>query len=302
MAVKLANNATSRLAASLTASATALTLPLGEGARFPTLGPADWFPLTLVAEDGFEIVRVTARTGDVLTVQRGREDTAARAFEIGARAELRLTALTFTEMIAEKLNLTGGTLTGDLTSSATIAAAVLKVGDHAVWHAGTFNPDAKLGSSGNQVIQGEKLTLQAGAPRAVFQGEAGTVCVGVDSTGKLTIAQGSDLTVPLVTVDAAGKLWTKEKGDLAAHIDTTATAKATAAAAAVKAEVLAAIAAGYVEDVRLGQIVNQIQVGQSPGVGYLMESWGYAIPNYPTGVWRPLQIRKGGQWVTVSGA
>lgn len=302
MAVKLANNATSRLAASLSASATSLTLPLGEGARFPALGPADWFPLTLVAEDGFEIVRVTARAEDVLTLARGREDTAARAFEIGARAELRLTALTFTEMIAEKLDCDGGTLTGDVTSSAAIAAATLKVGDNPVWHAGSFNPATKLGSVGNQVLEAEKLTLQSEAPRLVFQATNGAACVGATAAGLLTFAQGADLGVPLMTLDAAGKLWTKDKGDMAAFVDATATSKANAAAAAIKTEVLAAIQAGYVQDVRLGQIVNQIQVGQSPGVGYLMESWGYAIPNYPTGVWRPLQIKKGGQWVTVSGA
>lgn len=92
MAVKLANNASGRLAANITASETTIILQAGNGATFPSLSGNDWFPATLVRADStFEIVRVTARNGDILTVVRGQEGTQPISFLIGDRAELRLT-------------------------------------------------------------------------------------------------------------------------------------------------------------------------------------------------------------------
>lgn len=92
MAVLLANNATSRLASSLTAAATTLSVTSGEGARFPSPTGDQWFPLTVITPAGaLEIMRCTARSGDVLTVTRAQEGTAAQAFSAGDRVELRLT-------------------------------------------------------------------------------------------------------------------------------------------------------------------------------------------------------------------
>lgn len=93
MAVLLKNNAVSRLAASITTGATALSVTAGDGAKFPAPGAGDWFPLTLVKPDGtLEILSCTGRSGDVLTVVRAQEGTAALAFNSGDRAELRVTA------------------------------------------------------------------------------------------------------------------------------------------------------------------------------------------------------------------
>ena len=92
MAVLLANNATSKLASSLTAAATTLSVTTGEGAKFPIPTGGDWFPLTLIKSSGaLEIMRCTARSGDVFTVTRAQEGTAAQAFSSGDRVELRLT-------------------------------------------------------------------------------------------------------------------------------------------------------------------------------------------------------------------
>lgn len=98
MAVLLRNNAVSRLASSLTASATTLAVMSGEGARFPSPTGDQWFPLSLVKSDGtLEIVKCTARSGDVFTVVRAQESTASMAFEAGDRVELRATAGVFAE-------------------------------------------------------------------------------------------------------------------------------------------------------------------------------------------------------------
>ena len=93
MALRLANNATSKLALGITSTSTTLYVLPGEGAKFPALVSSDWFPLVLVKADGTnEILRCTARTDDAFTVQRAQEGTAAEDFAAGDRVELRMTA------------------------------------------------------------------------------------------------------------------------------------------------------------------------------------------------------------------
>lgn len=93
MPVILGNNATSRLASSLTSGATTLSVTSGDGGKFPSPSAGQWFPVTLVKVTGsLEILRCTARSGDVLTVARAQEGTSAQAFSPGDRVELRLTA------------------------------------------------------------------------------------------------------------------------------------------------------------------------------------------------------------------
>ena len=98
MGLKLKNDAVSRLASGISSSATTITLTPGTGLLFPTLSTGDYFPATLIKSDGSrEIVRVTARSTDVLTVIRAQEGTTALTFNANDRIELRLTAGTFTD-------------------------------------------------------------------------------------------------------------------------------------------------------------------------------------------------------------
>lgn len=100
MAVVLKNNASSRLAVALAAGATSFSVTAGEGAEYPSVasGSGDWFPLTLIKATGaLEIVRCTARSGDVFTVVRAQEGTSAQAFSVGDRVELRTTVSVFSE-------------------------------------------------------------------------------------------------------------------------------------------------------------------------------------------------------------
>lgn len=91
-----ANNAYGFLASGVSAVATTLTLGTGEGARFPTTS-GDNFKVTLIAltngqETAWEIVNVTARSSDTLTVQRAQEGTTGLVWPSLTRVELRLTA------------------------------------------------------------------------------------------------------------------------------------------------------------------------------------------------------------------
>jgi hypothetical protein len=92
MAIQLKNNASSLIPDALTSTATALTVTTGEGDKFPSLGAGDFFYLTITdVNNNYEIVKVTARVGDVLTIERGASGTLPIPFPAYSRAELRVT-------------------------------------------------------------------------------------------------------------------------------------------------------------------------------------------------------------------
>ena len=100
MAQLFANNATTKLAASINSSATTLTVTAGTGALFPTPTGGNYFLLTLAAvtagtETSWEIIKVTARSTDTLTVIRAQESTAAASWAVDTKVEARLTAGSF---------------------------------------------------------------------------------------------------------------------------------------------------------------------------------------------------------------
>ena len=97
MSQLFANNAYSALGSSILIGATSLTLASGTGSRFPTPSGGDYFLLTLAdtsggSESAWEIVKVTARSVDTLTIERAQEGTTARAWASGVPVDLRLTA------------------------------------------------------------------------------------------------------------------------------------------------------------------------------------------------------------------
>ncbi|WP_376744242.1 hypothetical protein [Citrobacter freundii] len=79
-----ANNAQTVLAAGISSTATSLTVNTGTGTLFPSpVTGTSFFKLTIIdAATGTltEIVHVTARNGDVFTIQRGQEGTVPRAW------------------------------------------------------------------------------------------------------------------------------------------------------------------------------------------------------------------------------
>lgn len=105
MGLKLTNNAISRLASGITTASTSISLVPGDGAKFPALSAGDWFPATILKADGsYEVVKVTARATDVLTVTRAQENTTAKSFAAGDRIELRPTAAIFSTAIEAAQN------------------------------------------------------------------------------------------------------------------------------------------------------------------------------------------------------
>ena len=128
MGVKVTNNAFGTLSAGINASDTTITLDSGQGARFPTLGAGDYFYGTLVdTSNNIEIIKVTARSTDSMTVTRAQDDTTATAFAIGDRFELRPVAALFEDIIANASvdgitsSATGTAITIDSSDDVTVA-------------------------------------------------------------------------------------------------------------------------------------------------------------------------------------
>jgi hypothetical protein len=91
--VLFSNNASGALASSITTSSTTITLTTGAGAQFPAITGSNYFYATLTdSSNNLEIVKVTARASDVLTVVRAQEGTTARAYAAADKLELRVTA------------------------------------------------------------------------------------------------------------------------------------------------------------------------------------------------------------------
>jgi hypothetical protein len=115
MAIKFTNNASATLAASITSTQTSVSLTTGQGALFPTLTAPDYFYVTFSdSANNLEIAKVTARTGDTLTVSRGQDGTVGQTFSAGDKCELRFTAAGITDLGAG-LNIT------DLPANTTMA-------------------------------------------------------------------------------------------------------------------------------------------------------------------------------------
>ena len=90
MAQLFSNNVDTQLSAPLTDSATSVTLADGSGLNTPTGG--DYELLTLIDGTDVEIVSMTARSGNTITITRAQEGTTAIAWGTGTRVFAGVTA------------------------------------------------------------------------------------------------------------------------------------------------------------------------------------------------------------------
>lgn len=84
------NNAETTLSAGINGSVT--TVPVVDGSVFPTPSGDDFFIATIEEGATIEIVKVTARSGNNLTVERGFDGTSGATFTTIATVSLRITA------------------------------------------------------------------------------------------------------------------------------------------------------------------------------------------------------------------
>jgi len=200
-----ANNAYSSLGASLSNSATSLTLATATGIRFPSPTGGSYFLLTLVGldsngnENAWEIVKVTGRASDALTIVRAQESTTAVAWAAGTRVELRATAGTFSSYATLAApTFTGGitvssggaSITGDTSVTGTLSASGITntqtesvvaltstAGSARNWQ--LVSGGGTLGAAGNFYLR----NATSGAAPVIVDGAAANGTVYVGSTG-----------------------------------------------------------------------------------------------------------------------
>lgn len=136
MTAVFANFASSTLASSITAGATSLTVRSGTGSLFPAPTGLEFFYAVLENRTSSgttrEIVKVTARTSNTMTIVRAQEGTTAAAFPRGTTVALRITAAGLESLRNSTLN--DWDVPGDLTvgGNATITGNVVMNGTMAV--------------------------------------------------------------------------------------------------------------------------------------------------------------------------
>lgn len=125
MGLKYANNAKTTLNGAHNSSTTTITVV--DGSVFPTLGAGDYFYMTL--EDtslNNEIVKVTARSTNTLTVVRAQNGTTAKSFSTADKAEGRLVAAVLDDLFDLTANIKSWL--ADPTSAKLLAAVTDETG------------------------------------------------------------------------------------------------------------------------------------------------------------------------------
>lgn len=161
MPIIFSNNASSLLATSIDTITTSIQVSSGDGdALFPNPGVGESFYITLENDQGdVEVCQCTSRAADVLTVVRGRDNTAAQAFtQLVTRVEVRLTAI----VVEEFLQRSGDLLTGDLDFNGNAATDVVINGPLTQMTAGEIVGVPLRGTAG--LSANEIAIVGAGAP------------------------------------------------------------------------------------------------------------------------------------------
>lgn len=182
MTVKFSNNASGTLASSITTSSTTITLTTGQGSLFPSLASGEFFYATLVdTSNNLEIVKVTGRATDVLTIVRAQDGTAARAFIGGDRFELRPVAAAMVALLQDAKDYS------DSSAGSLINAHISDpTGAHAA-SAVSFTPAGGIAATDVQAALVELDTEKLAATATV------TASNGITATGT-SLASGISLT------------------------------------------------------------------------------------------------------------
>ena len=119
------NNASSFTVGALLADSTAMTL--GSATNFPQPATGEYYFLTITEVDAgsgketdWEVVKVTARSGGIITMVRGQDGTSARAWAAFSPVQLRLTKAGLTP--PDNAAITSGTIDGTVIGASQTAA------------------------------------------------------------------------------------------------------------------------------------------------------------------------------------
>ena len=215
--VKFANNGKTTLNGAINSSVTSIVVT--DGSVLPSLSGGDWFYLTLENNAlSREIVKVTARSTNTLTVVRGQDGTTAASWSSGDKAENRLTLAALNEMAAAVAGITPGAAFLTLIDDATVSdlRTSLGLGTAATVATGTSGATIPLLNAANTWATTQTFTVApvftdaSGTRTALGLGTAATVATGTSGAtipllnAANTWATTQTFTVAPVFTDASG--------------------------------------------------------------------------------------------------
>jgi hypothetical protein len=195
MGIKFTNNASATLAASINSTVTSISVTTGQGARFPTLMAGDYFFATLVdSSNNMEIIKVTNRVTDTMTVVRAQDGTIGRSFLANDRLELRPVAASFNALQEFPPS---GTIAANTLSGAIVELDAEKAAVNSPTFTGT--PAAPTAAAGTNTTQ---LATTAFTTTAITNERSATVAI----TNKTISGANNTLTVRLDQTDVINTL------------------------------------------------------------------------------------------------
>jgi len=187
------NNAATTLNGAITNSATSITVT--SGAVFPAISGSQWFYATITqagAETSWEIVKVTAVSGNTLTVVRGQQGTSGAAWANLDKIELRLTASDtgLAQVVPEEFALTGDISPSQITATQNDYAPTGNA-TATIWRLSSDASRTITGIAGGS--EGRLLKLLNVGSFDLVLGHQNT---GSSAANRILMAQGQDLTIP----------------------------------------------------------------------------------------------------------
>lgn len=221
------NNAEGTLSVELSSVATSLVLQAGEGALFSSPVAPDFELVTLEDSGTIEIVKVTSRATDTLTIERAQEGTSAALFPVGSVAAGRVTAGTL-DTLNNKLTVDNG---GDAIGTNSISVQPNRVNTSST---ATGNTSVAVGydstSAGtSSVAMGHSSEATGSHSIAIGSISASTssysVAVGSSSaaSGLYSLAVGYQASAPDNSSVAIGKTATSSTTGVAIGVDASCT-------------------------------------------------------------------------------
>ena len=200
-----ANNARTAVATTLAIGGTSLTV--SDGSVFPAVGTDEYFLVTLFrltgnVESGHEVVKVTDRSSDVLTIERSYEGASATEFLAGSLVALRPTAKTLEEM-QDAANIIS--TPSDNIVATNVQAAINELDTEKLAKDLLKSYFKKTDSSAVIFTKTGNFTVDTSQE---FYAEAGGAV--------LTIASGTAITMPTATTGTDYAVWLKTDGALEA--------------------------------------------------------------------------------------
>lgn len=212
MGIQIKNSAFGTLSGGITDVQTSIALTAGHGARFPTLAAGQYFYATLITSAGDkEVIKVTARATDTLTVLRAQDGSTGLPFSGADRLEIRPTNAT--ERALQQEALIAYAVAGSATYTATLdpVPTGYNTNQHYIIKIGTTNTGAStlnLSSLGaKSIVWPNGVAVVAGElPAGAF------VVLSYDGTNMVIVGGVTRLPTRQTLLSGSGATYTTPTG------------------------------------------------------------------------------------------